>query len=250
MLYKELGEHMIKFINKFNGGTPRNIKNIKQISGITEDHVRYFLYITVLLINVAVTIKHKDLAKLELSKILNGDCEPGFLNFFALSPLSPISLPKTCQNYMLIKSAMKQVLSTNVIEFIYPIIIFFAGLITSGSYIKITATIINTMVSILFNRVKTDGEKDEKKQKNMEDDVIKLLQKMSEGATSNKIKEKSAVESLLFLNSHSNTKKKKKTSGGKSKKKKTSEDKSKKKNKTSGGKSKKNKTKKNKTRKN
>ena len=250
MLSKELGEHMIKFINKFNGGTPRNIKNIKRISGITEDHVRYFLYITVLLINVAVTIKHKDLAKLELSKILNGDCEPGFLNFFALSPLSPISLPKTCQNYMLIKSAMKQVLSTNVIEFIYPIIIFFAGLITSGSYIKITATIINTMVSILFNRVKTDGEKDEKKQKNMEDDVIKLLQKMSEGATSNKIKEKSAVESLLFLNSHSNTKKKKKTSGGKSKKKKTSEDKSKKKNKTSGGKSKKKKTKKNKTRKN
>ena len=190
---------MIKFINKFNGGTPRNIKNIKQISGITEDHVRYFLYITVLLINVAVTIKHKDLAKLELSKILNGDCEPGFLNFFALSPLSPISLPKTCQNYMLIKSAMKQVLSTNVIEFIYPIIIFFAGLITSGSYIKITTGVINTMVSILFNRVKTDGEKDEKKQKNMEDDVIKLLQKMSEGATSNKIKEKSAVESLLFL---------------------------------------------------
>jgi hypothetical protein len=237
MLSKNLQEHMIKFINKFNGGTPRNIKNIKRISGITEDHVRYFLYITVLIINIAVTINHKDLAKLELSKILNGDCEPGFLNYFALSPLSPISLPKTCQNYMLIKSAMKQVLSTNVIEFIYPIIIFFAGLITSGSYIKITTTIINTMVSILFNRVKTDGEKDEKKQKNMEDDVIKLLQKMSEGATSNKIKEKSAVESLLFLNSHSNTKnKKKKTSGGKSKKKK--------KNKTSGGKSKKNKTKK------
>jgi hypothetical protein len=249
MLSKNLQEHMIKFINKFNGGTPRNIKNIKRISGITEDHVRYFLYITVLIINIAVTINHKDLAKLELSKILNGDCEPGFLNYFALSPLSPISLPKTCQNYMLIKSAMKQVLSTNVIEFIYPIIIFFAGLITSGSYIKITTTIINTMVSILFNRVKTDGEKDEKKQKNMEDDVIKLLQKMSEGATSNKIKEKSAVESLLFLNSHSNTKntkntknKKKKTSGGKSKKKK--------KNKTSGGKSKKNKTKKNKTMKN
>lgn len=241
MLSKNLQEHMIKFINKFNGGTPRNIKNIKRISGITEDHVRYFLYITVLIINIAVTINHKDLAKLELSKILNGDCEPGFLNYFALSPLSPISLPKTCQNYMLIKSAMKQVLSTNVIEFIYPIIIFFAGLITSGSYIKITTTIINTMVSILFNRVKTDGEKDEKKQKNMEDDVIKLLQKMSEGATSNKIKEKSAVESLLFLNSHSNTKnKKKKTSGGKSKKK----------NKTSGGKSKKNKTKKNKTMKN
>ncbi len=236
MLSKNLEEHMIKFINKFNGGTPGNIKNIKQISGVTEDHVRYFLYITVLLINIAVTIKHKDLAKLELSKILNGDCEPGFLNYFALSPLSPISLPKTCQNYMLIKSAMKQVLSTNVIEFIYPIIIFFAGLIASGSYIKITATTINTMVSILFNRVKTDGEKDEKKQKNMEEDVIKLLQKMSEGATSNKIKEKSAVESLLFLNSHSNTKnkKKKKTSGGKSKKK----------NKTSGGKSKKNKTKK------
>lgn len=237
MLSKNLEEHMIKFINKFNGGTPGNIKNIKQISGVTEDHVRYFLYITVLLINIAVTIKHKDLAKLELSKILNGDCEPGFLNYFALSPLSPISLPKTCQNYMLIKRAMKLVLSTNVIEFIYPIIIFFAGLIASGSYIKITATIINTMVSILFNRVKTDGEKDEKKQKNMEEDVIKLLQKMSEGATSNKIKEKSAVESLLFLNSHSNTKnkKKKKTSGGKSKKKK---------NKTSGGKSKKNKTKK------
>ena len=240
MLSKNLEEHMINFINKFNGGTPNKIKSTKQISGITEDHVRYFLYITVLLINVAVTIKHKDLAKLELSKILNGDCEPGFLNFFALTPLSPISLPTTCQNYMLIKSAMKQVFSNNVIEFIYPIVIFFAGLITSGSYIKITATIINTMVSILFNRVKTDGEKDEKKQKNMEDDVIKLLQKMSEGATSNKKKEKYAVESLLFLNSHSNTKntknkKKNKTSGGKSKKKK---------NKTSGGKSKKNKTKK------
>ena len=248
MLSKTLKNDMTEFINKYNGGAKNN--STKRIGRITEDDVRYFLYITVLILNAALTIKHKDLAKLELSKILNGDCEPGFLNFFALSPLSPISLPKTCQNYMLIKSAMKQVLSTNVIEFIYPIIIFFAGLITSGSYIKITATIINTMVSILFNRVKTDGEKDEKKQKNMEDDVIKLLQKMSEGATSNKIKEKSAVESLLFLNSHSNTKKKKKTSGGKSKKKKTSEDKSKKKNKTSGGKSKKKKTKKNKTRKN
>jgi hypothetical protein len=250
MLSKNLEEHMIKFINKFNGGSQN--KSTKRILGITEDHVRYFLYVTVLLFNVAVTIKHKDLAKLELSKILNGDCEPGFLNFFALSPLSPISLPTTCRNYILIKSAMKQVFSTNVIEFIYPIVIFFAGLITSGSYIKITATIINTMVSILFNRVKTDGEKDEKKQKNMEDDVIKLLQKMSEGATSNKIKEKTAVESLLFLNSHSNAENKKnKTSRGKSKKKnKTSGGKSKKKNKTSGGKSKKNKTKKNKTRKN
>jgi len=224
---------MKNFINKFNGGSQN--KSTKRILGITEDHVRYFLYATVLLFNVAVTIKHKDLVKLELSKILNGDCEPGFFNLFALTPLSPISLPATCKNYILIKTAMKQVLSTKVIDLIYPIIIFFAGLIASGSSFKITATIINTMVSILFNRVKTDGEKDEKKQKNMEEDVIKLLQKMSEGATSNKIKEKSAVESLLFLNSHSNTKKKKnKTSGGKSKKK----------NKTSRGKSKKNKTKK------
>jgi len=181
---------MINFINKFNGGTPSKIKSTKQILGITEDRVRYFLYITVLLINVAVTIKHKDLAKLELSIILNGHCEPGFLNFFALTPLSPISLPTTCKNYMLIKSAMKQVLSTNVIEFIYPIVIFFAGLITSGGYIKITAGLINAMVSILFNRVKTDGKKDEEKLKNMEHDVIEILKKMSEDATANKIKEK------------------------------------------------------------
>lgn len=241
MLSKKLEEHMKNFINKFNGGSQN--KSTKRILGITEDHVRYFLYVTVLLFNVAVTIKHKDLVKLELSKILNGDCEPGFFNLFALTPLSPISLPATCKNYILIKTAMKQVLSTKVIDLIYPIIIFFAGLIASGSSFKITATIINTMVSILFNRVKTDGKKDEEKQKNMEGDVIKLLQKMRDDTNANKIKEKSAVESLLFLNSHSNTKKKKKknkTSGGKSKKK----------NKTSGGKSKKNKTKKNKTRKN
>lgn len=191
----------------------------KKIGNITEDEVRYFLYITFLLLNAAVTIKHKDLMELEWSKIINGDCEPGFLNLIALSPLSPVSLPKTCQNYMVIKSAMKQVLSTNVIEFIYPIIIFFSGLITSGTYIRLNAGIINTIVSTIFNRVKTDEKKDEEKQKNMEKDVIKILNEIS------------TADALLSLRPHpimTNNN----TSGGKTKKNKV-------------GKSKKSKTKKN-----
>jgi len=245
MLSKNLEDHMKTFINKFNGGTKSN--STKRIGNITEDEVRYFLYITVLLLNAAVTIKHKDLMELEWSKIVNGDCEPVFLNLIALSPLSPVSLPKTCQNYMVIKIAMKQVLSTNVIEFIYPIIIFFAGLITSGTYIRLNAGIINTIVSTIFNRVKTDEKKDEEKQNKMEKDVIKILNEMRENRPSIKLKEKSTAEALLSLRPHpimtnNNTSgsKTKKNKGGKSKKNKGGKSK-----KNKGGKSKKNKTKKN-----
>ena len=245
MLSEKLEEHMKNFINKFNGGT--KINNKKRIGNITEDQVRYFLYITVLILNAAITIKHKDLMKLNVSKILNGDCEPGFLNLMALSPISPISLPQTCQNYMVIKSAMKQVLSSNVIEFIYPVIIFFAGLIASGSYMKMNDEIINTIVSTIFSRVKTDHEKDEEKQKNMENHVIGILNKMNIDKSSNKNQD-IATEALLLLNQQSNdlitsNKIKKKTNGGKSKKKRTNGGKSKKK-RTNGGKSKKKKSKK------
>jgi len=245
MLSKELEEDMKNFINKYNGGATSN--NTKRIGHITEDHVRYFLYITVLILNVALTIKHKDLMEFNVSKILKGDCEPGFLNMIALSPMSPVSLPTTCQNYMVIKGAMKQVLSSNIIEIIYPLIIFFAGLIATRSYVKMNAELLNTIVSTIFNRVKTDGEKDQIKQKHIEGDVIEILNKMQENKVSVKMKEIDAVETLLSLNQPKtllslNTNvngKNKNSSGGKSKK-----------NKTKGGKSKKNKTRKSNTRKN
>ena len=256
MLSKELEEDMKNFINKYNGGATSN--STKRIGHITEDHVRYFLYITVLILNVALTIKHKDLMELNVSKILKGDCEPGFLNIIALSPMSPVSLPKTCQNYMVIKGAMKQVLSTNIIEIIYPLIIFFAGLIATGSYVKMNAELLNTIVSTIFNRVKTDGEKDKIKQKHIEGDVIEILNKMQANKVSVKMKEIDAVETLLALNQpktllslNTNVSSKNKSSSrGKSKKNKNSSGGKSKKNKTKGGKSKKNKTRKSNTRKN
>ena len=257
MLSKELEEDMKNFINKYNGGATSN--STKRIGHITEDHVRYFLYITVLILNVALTIKHKDLMELNVSKILKGDCEPGFLNIIALSPLSPVSLPKICQNYMVIKGAMKQVLSSNIIEIIYPLIIFFAGLIATGSYVKMNAELLNTIVSTIFNRVKTDGEKDKIKQKHIEGDVIEILNKMQENKVSVKMKEIDVVETLLSLNqpktllslNRNVNSKNKNSSGDKSKKNKNSSGGKSKKNKnSSGGKSKKNKTRKSNTRKN
>lgn len=238
MLSKTLENDMRKFINKYNGGA----NSTKRIGRITEDDVRYFLYITVLILNAALTAKHMDLMELNMSKILQGDCEPGFLNLLALSPMSPVSLPTSCKNYLVLKSAMSLVLSSKTIDIIYPLIIFFAGLIAVGSYVKINTEVINTIVSTIFNRVKTDGEKETIKQQNMEGEVIDILNKMATYENDLiKRKETDAVESLLSFNMDVNNEK---TRGGKSKKNKKRGGKSKK-NKTKGGKSKKNKTKKN-----
>lgn len=238
MLSKTLENDMRIFINKYNGGA----NSTKRIGRITEDDVRYFLYITVLILNAALTAKHMDLMELNMSKILQGDCEPGFLNLLALSPMSPVSLPTSCKNYLVLKSAMSLVLSSKTIDIIYPLIIFFAGLIAVGSYVKINTEVINTIVSTIFNRVKTDGEKETIKQQNMEGEVIDILNKMATYENDLiKRKETDAVESLLSFNMDVNNEK---TRGGKSKKNKKRGGKSKK-NKTKGGKSKKNKTKKN-----
>ena len=240
MLSKTLEKDMRKFINKYNGGAKNN--SMRRIGRITEDDVRYFLYTTVLILNAALTIKHKDLMELNVLKIRQGDCEPGFLNLIALSPMSPVSLPNPCKNYLVLKSAMSLVLSSKTIDIIYPLIIFFAGLIAVGSYVKINTEVINTIVSTIFNRVKTDGEKETIKQEHIEGDVIDILNKMATQENDLvKRKETDAVESLLSLNMGVNNEK---TRGGKSKKNKTRGGKSKK-NKTKGGKSKKNKTKKN-----
>ena len=231
MLSKTLKNDMTEFINKYNGGAKNS--STKRIGRITEDDVRYFLYITVLILNTALTLKHKDLIKLDVSKIFKGDCDPGFLNLIALSPLSPVSLPPICENYLVLKSAMSLVLSSKTIEIIYPLIIFFAGLIATGSYVKINSEIINTIVSTIFNRVKTDGEKEIIKQDNIEGDVIKILNKMSRKDNALvKRKETDAVESLLSLNmvvSNENPQEgKNKTKGGKSRKNKSKKNKSRK----------------------
>ena len=81
---------------------------------------------------------------------------------------------------MVIKGAMKQVLSSNVIDIIYPLIICFAGLIATGSYVKINAELINTVVSTIFNRLKTDDQKSQIKQKRLENEVVKILEEMRE----------------------------------------------------------------------
>ena len=241
MLSKTLKNDMTEFINKYNGGAKNN-NNTKRIGRITEDDVRYFLYITVLTLNAALTIKHKDLMELNVSKILKGDCEPGFLNLIALSPLSPVYLPPSCKNYLVLKSAMSLVLSSKTIDIIYPLIIFFAGLIATRSYVKINAELLNTIVSTIFNRVKTDDEKDKKNQRQIEraarDDVAEILSQMQHGEGIGNNEEKLAAEILLTLKSNVNVGNES-SSGSKSKK-----------NKTKGGKSKKNKTRKSNTKKN
>ena len=96
--------------------------------------------------------------------------------------------------------------------------------------------LLNTIVSTIFNRVKTDGEKDKIKQNHIEDDVIAILKKMQKNKVPDKMEEEEVAETLLTLNANVNNKN---GSGGKSKK-----------NKTKGGKSKKNKTRKSNTKKN